>query len=306
MVGQLLQDLVLPARLLDPAPYPLRQPGVATGPFRLGEGLVGDLAHQSRAELPLAHGLEGQQVLGRQLVEHRGRGRLAPGLDQGHQGVERARASHHGRVLQRLPLRGGQGVEAGGDQAPQGGRQLRRARCPAPLSVPARQHGLLAQETDELLQEQGVPAAALEQQLAHLGRRLPAQERTQESGRLGLVEGIHVQQHQVAVAGLVGPAGLQLGTGRAHDHHGHVPEPLQQPVDPLQHRLVGPVQLGQHDHHGLAPGQALHEGLQGAAGLVPGSLGVDVGQGLLVAHEIEEAVGQTFRFRAGGVGPLQY
>ena len=74
----------------------------------------------------------------------------------------------------------------------------------------------------------------------------------------------------------------------------------------LEHEVVGPVEVGQHEHDRLAPGRRLEEGEHRADRLLAGPLRVDVAQRHLVAHQVQEAVDDALDLRRpllGGPGP---
>ena len=84
---------------------------------------------------------------------------------------------------------------------------------------------------------------------------------------------------------------------------GRRPRRSMSAVEQLEHEGVGPVQVGQDEHDRMGAGGRVDERQHGPGGLLAGALGIDLAQGHLVAHEVEQAVDHPLDLRRLGVGP---
>ena len=92
-------------------------------------------------------------------------------------------------------------------------------------------------------------------------------------------------------AGLGLPPVEQRRAGGGDEHDPPAGRSFEDRVDHLEHDVVGPVQVGQHDHDRFPVGPAVEQREQRAVDLLPGPGGVDAGQRALVAEQVEDAVG---------------
>ena len=180
-------------------------------------------------------------------------------------GRDRARPEHlpdDGGVLEHGLARRGQGVQAGRDQ------RMDRLRNPdvgalgqTPGALIPHQQGLVLEHPDELLCVERVPARPFEQQVLDvLGKGRPVEQRRHQPGSLVLRQGMELDPSGVAGDG--GPAGValgELGTGGADEQHREPVRVLHEVPDEREHRLVGPVDVLEHEHGRTGRGDGLEE-----------------------------------------------
>ena len=108
----------------------------------------------------------------------------------------------------------------------------------------------VAQHAHELLRVQRVPAGALEQQLLRLRRQHRLlQQRRHELGGVGVRKRRQADRRVVAEARAPGGMRLvQLGPRRADDQQRNSLRPVGQMLEEGQQRLVGPVDVLEHEH----------------------------------------------------------
>src|SRR5205823_4515597 len=163
VVGEELEILGLaPAGRLEPE----RQRRVPACPLGHRERSVGHLAYDLRPERPRVT-VDDEQLVGNEVFE-RGRGGT----------VVRRRQGVEGRG--KLP-----DLTAGGH---------------AEAAAVALQHAGLVEQRDELLEEERVAAAPVEQQLAHLRRRLATEQQLEQPTRRGARERVEVDNDEVVTA----------------------------------------------------------------------------------------------------------
>ena len=97
-------------------------------------------------------------------------------------GRHRAAAAEHGAVVEDAPLVGGEAVEAGRHQARAGCRAARRARSAGVRAPSAPTMPGVAEQGDELLEEERVAAAAVEQRVRQLRAELGAGQLVEQLG----------------------------------------------------------------------------------------------------------------------------
>jgi hypothetical protein len=241
---------------------PRRHTDMALDPRRLREGAVGDLTDELAAE-GVEVALAGEQVLGQEPFERGLDGGLGqpvalPDHDLGGEAGE-APAEDRG-VVEHEALVGRQRVEAGGHEAPQ-----RVGNAGA---------ATLAQQRDQLLEEERVAAAAVEHELAQIVGDVDGEAVEQLARRLP-VEGLEVHD-ELGVAGdrRIPPLEQARPGGGEHDD-ALVRRPLGHRIDELEHGVVGPVEVGQHDDHRPLLGPGVHVGHERPRDLFTGPGRVD-------------------------------
>jgi len=158
-------------------------------------------------------------------------------------------APDHGSILQQALLLGGERVEAGGNDA------LHR------LGESARVGAALDQHAHVLLRIERVPVGAGEQ--LSLGLDLEhgrVDQGADQLSRLGLGERLERDRERIRLAAGPTRAALpQLRASRTHDQQRHGTDALDESVQELEQRLVGPVQILHHQHGRPVGGQGLDE-----------------------------------------------
>ena len=153
-------------------------------------------------------------------------------------------------------------VQAGGDQ----GLDRVGERDLGPFAqLPARalldEQVLVLQQPHELLGVERVAAGPVQDRLLELGGdhgRL--QQRRDEARGLLLGERREVDRGGVAQpVGVVGMALEQLGAGGADHEQRHPLGPVREVLEEREHRVVGPVQVLEHEHGGVLLGDVLEE-----------------------------------------------
>ena len=176
-------------------------------------------------------------------------------------------ADHRGVVQQRL-LDRRQRVEPGRDQRMD---RLRDRDVLCERRGPVTERDVrVEQHPHELLGVQRV-ASRLRDDGRPRGRRQlgPLQQRREQRAGVLLCQRRQGDRHRVPLA--AAPAGTpveQLGAGRADDQQRHRPGPLDQVLDELEHRVVGPLQVLEQKHEGPVRRQALEESPPGGEELV--------------------------------------
>ena len=193
--------------------------------------------------------------------------------------------------LEHGPLSGVERVEARRHEAAQRHRDLGRAEGGQSLDVdgPLR----FADQCRQLLDEERVAAAAVAQHLHQLGRRPLGQEVTDEDRGGFAIERVEVDDGRVVAPGRRRPPVLQLGARRHRDDERERPEAHEEAVDQLEHLLVGPVEVGEHQDERLLLGQRDEERLHRSDGVLAGAGGIDVDAFVETAEHEEEAVGEA-------------
>src|SRR5680860_728455 len=176
--------------------------GVAAGPLRLGEGAVRDLAHELRLEVVLV-AFDLEQVAVRQAGELG----LAPthtrGCQRGYE-LDRAVGADDRTVLEGRALVGVERVDSCCDEPAEGPRQVT-------VTVPGGVRLRFRHDRDQLLDEEGVAAAALDHHGDELVVGVGAEECPGEL-RAGVgLERVEVDEHRVVTPGPWCPAVLELG-----------------------------------------------------------------------------------------------
>ena len=130
---------------------------------------------------------------------------------------------------------------------------------------------VVGQQPRELLGVQRVAGGPLQQQgLDPDGQHRPADQGGQQPGRLQVGQRPQRDPGRRRVA--AAPARLalqQLGPGRGHDQQGQVGRALDQVLQELEHRLVGPVQVLDHQDQRAGGGDGLDEPPPGGEQLGP-------------------------------------
>ena len=192
----------------------------------------------------------------------------------------------HRSVLQRHAVEGVEAVEARREQSVQGRRQLARALG---------RRGL-AQHRDELLDEERVATAAVPEDRDQLVVRGGEQRAQQDIGVIAR-EGIEVDVHRVVTTGRWHPAIGQLGPGGSDDHHRSAREVREEAREEVEHGVVPPVQVGEHEHEWLRRRERGEEREHGPERFFPGARGVDAFTRTAFAHEVQETLGDATDLR---------
>ena len=259
---------------------------MAARPLTLRERRVRDLAHELGLEVVLV-AVELEDVASLELAQHR---RVAAREQQrGRGGAVRA---DDREVLDDAAHLDGQCVESRRDQTV----QCRRQRAEPFGAAVVRAVGL-AHQCDELLDEEGVAAAAFLEERGHALVERPAVELTcQLRGRVG-VERIEVQHGDVVMPGRRRPALLEIGARRREQHERKRAEPAQEPRERAEHEIVGPVDVGEHqDERPLLRGTLRTSPSRHGSRRRARSAGVDAGLGDAVGH-VEHAVDDAIELR---------
>ena len=230
------------------------------------EHVVGDRADEGLGEGVLA-------ALGRQLVgpyredffaDERGQDLLDPGrvhLRHRLDGRAREGLSEHGALLHDSPLTGREGVESGGDERRQAGRDLQRAQLADEVQGTVGafgEHALVDEAADRLDGVEGDALRPLDdaptggvgqvghEPVQHLADDLVAER----------IEGQRAEaaaaQHEAAPVGAVRPC-------EHEEEDGVIAGPLEEVVEEVDHAGVRPLQI-LHDHDdGQVLGEALEE-----------------------------------------------
>ena len=141
-------------------------------------------------------------------------------------------------------------------------------------------------ELGELLRVEGVAARALEQRLLRVGGEHGLLEALRDEARSLLVgECRERERRRVQLAATPAGAALEeLGTGGSDDEEWHVRDPFHELVHEVEERLVGPVQVLEHEDERAQLGHRLEE-------VAPGRerLGAPVSAELALACEADES-----------------
>ena len=234
---------------------------VPARPLRLGEHPVRDLADELAAEGELT-AVELHEVASAQHLECRVR-TLRIGRERDHE-LDGSRRSHHRAVLERRAHRGVEGVEAGGDEAAERHREVGATAAVAGLG----------DDRGELLDEERVAAAAVDEERDQLGRRV-AEQRGGHRGAGFEVERLEVDRGGVVAARPGRPPLRELGPGRGREDERPVVQPGEEPVDEVEHGVVGPVEVGERHHEQRPLAQRAEELDQAADRVLPGAGGID-------------------------------
>ena len=244
-----------------------RDPCVAPGAFGLGERAVRDLVDQVRLEVEVVVVVELDQVAPGEPVEHLLRVGAIGESEHGRDRPARADDRASPRAMNARPGRARRG--AAGEEAVQRGRHLADPRCVARL-----QH-----ERDELLDEEGIAAAALEQKRDRLGIGVAVEERAHELAGRVFVERIELQRDPVVLAGLGCPPRLDVGPGGRDEHEGAVAQAGEQSLAQLEGVVGRPVQIRQHEHERLLQRECFEHRQCGSQCFVSARLGSTPGRG---------------------------
>ena len=185
---------------------------------------------------------------------------MQPLLERPPFAAERAQPEHpadDGRFLEQLLLLGRQRVEAGGDDPLD---RLGKDDFVRPRLEHAR----------ELLRVERIAARVREQPRLKVGvDRRPPEQRVQECRRLLLGERRQQDRRRVDLAAApVGATRQQLGPGGAEDQQRHAARPVDEVVDEVEQRVVGPVQVLEDEDERALVGDRLEEAAPGREGLV--------------------------------------
>ncbi|MEZ5143064.1 MAG: hypothetical protein R2726_11175 [Acidimicrobiales bacterium] len=262
---------------------------VSTSPLGLGEGAVGDLPYEIAAKPP-ALALHDEDLLVDEAAE--GFGEVVHAVHVlGHPLERRDRtgtAPHRG-VLDGRSLGRSEAVDARRDQAAKGVGELGQHRLD---DLDARAGGgrLALEQRHELLEEERVATAAVEQRGAQRRVELALHERLEQGSRAVAVERIEVDHHHVVAARRHPPALVDGLASRGHQHEAAAGEAIEERVDHPEDEVVGPVQVGEHEHHRSAAGHRLEVGQHRPVGFLAGARRIDALEGDVVAHQVQQPV----------------
>ena len=260
-----------------------RDDGVAAGPFGLGERAVRDLADELRLEVELVV-LDDEEVAFGEIVEQPAR--VGPAGER-EDGRDRPAGADDRAVFEQRPFRRFERVEPGGDEAVQRRRQLVEAIAVARL----------LHEGHELLDEERVAAAALEQELDGRVVGLAAEQRAHELGGRVAVERVEMQRELVVPARRGRPSVVEAGTRRGDEHEGLVVQPREHAVAQLERLVARPVQVGQREDEGCARRERFEERDRRPQRVVARPGRVDARTGHAV-HQVEQTLDHALGSRA--------
>ena len=202
--------------------------------------------------MALAHQIQPHQVVQRPTHDVRF------GPDHGLEQRQPELPAEDRRGHQRLPGAGIQPVDARQDDLLDRGRHLeRRVVDEAPTLVVVHHRTGIHERPDQLLQEERIALGGFEDPALHVGgQRVVADERVQQ-----LAAGVarqrfqrHIRDPVRELAGDVllhaPPRVIALQPGRQDQQERHGLGVREQPLEQLQRRRVGPVQVLEHDGHG--------------------------------------------------------
>ena len=137
-------------------------------------------------------------------------------------------------------------------------------------------HARVGQEGDELLEEERVAAAAVEQLLGQPGAEVGAGQLARAAPRpTSGGERVEGEHDEVVAAVRRVPALLHRLAGGGQHHEPPAGQPVEQRVDELEHEVVGPVQVGQHDDDRPVGREPLGVGDDRRGGLLAGARRID-------------------------------
>ena len=170
-----------------------------------------------------------------------------------------------------------------------------------PLAV---EHHLPAvdEPADDLLQEEGVPARALQYPEVYVGRQVVDVEQRADQV-LGLVSGQGVERDRAVVplaAAPRGPATDELGSRRAEEQDRRI-DPLGELFQQVQQRRVGPVDVLDQGEHGRVAGERGEEASPRGTDLLSDLLRVELVEALVRVVEAHREGERRGRARASGV-----
>ena len=212
--------------------------------------------------------------------------------DELRDGRDRPVGAHDGAVFEERALGGIERVEAGREQPVERGGHL-----PHALDLTRLLH-----EGDELLDEEGVAAAALEQEGLGVGARLAVEERACQLPRGLLVERVELEGDAVVAAGLGRPPRLDVGTRRGDEHEGAVAQAGEEALAELEGVVGCPVQVGEHQHERRAHRQRLEHGERRSERFVAGAARIH-SRARDAFEEEQQALGHPVDLGGLGVGP---
>ena len=239
---------------------------VADAPLPLGQRVVGDSAHQILQEPVLAVlggarvGLDRQHLLAHERRQHRVVERRIVVCERRERPL-RERLAEHGAVLDDAALVGREPVQAGGDQRVQGLRHLQGVHgagrpVDAPLlhqvaAVEQHAHGLDGVQRHALGAGQDLPREGIGQ---------PRHEAVEQRPHRRLGQRLQIERREVALPRSPRGAPLdELRPGGGDDVEGRVPRPLEQMLDEVEQRRVGPLHVLEGQHRRIDVGQPLEE-----------------------------------------------
>ena len=252
VVGPNLDELVACRAFREPA----RHLEVERRPGRLREAGVGDVADQDVLEAIRVLATDRRPRLAYQEVA----------LDEVLQGVRHGRRLGEGRdrprperpagdsgTPQHRALGGGQAIDAGRDH------RLHRVRDPRELAVRLEEHA------HGLLDEEWIALGCREQCLTLLVRelgRLAFDERVDEARAVGCGERLELDRRRAHVAAAPRrPLVEQVVAGEAENQERDVLDAARQVLDQVEHRLLGEMDVLEHEHERLQVGEPRGPGL---------------------------------------------
>ena len=255
---------------------------------------VGALARDRRPALP------GDEVAPEQVVE--GRFELEVGRELLQHALPEDAADDRS-ALERDLLAPRQPIDAGRDD------RLEGVGDPLP-GAPA-----LEQHPRRLLHEERVALGLLQQRTAVVERELAVgEQRIDELLAVGLAERLQLDRGRAqAAAAPAGPEVEQLGPREADDQEGRILDPLGQVLDEIEQRLLGPVDVLEHEHERLRGGELGRPLARCPGDLLLAALGLDslqharrerqqVGDGVVAAAGAELRHGLLDRVVVGDPG----
>ena len=172
----------------------------------------------------------------------------------GRDGARPEGATDDRRVGEQVLAIGGEQVEAGGDEGADRARHGQPGARPEderPCSSVDEQVAVL-QQADELLREQGVAPAPLEQPCLKAYRQRPRTQTSQDQPA-GLVAAERAERYAIGRSDEAGARSFSiehLPTRSGHEQERRAAQHLRQVVEEREHRLVSPVQVLDDQHGG--------------------------------------------------------
>ena len=224
-----------------------RRSCVALGSGRLGQRLIGDLAHHVGTEPPHV-AVDEEEPRGDELVEERSIELLLHRIGEALEREHGAGRAQHSGVVDHRPEFGRQHVEPGGDEAPERPGQAVGRR-------------VVTSDLGELGEKQRVTARALVELVGQLRRQLGADHLGEELVGVGIGERLEGHPHHERMVE-VGrrPIDRGLVTLSGDDEHRPFDHRSGEPGEELEQQAIGPLHVVEPDDHRL-PHRSTHHAL---------------------------------------------
>ena len=215
-------------------------------------------------------------------------------------GHDRAAAAEHRAVVEHAPLVRGEAVEPGRDEPAERVGQLLEtwpsARpSPSAPTIPASESRVTSSSRKNGLP----PLRSSSARVSSVPSSSPASSHSRSAAESDVERVEREDDEVVAAVGRV-PALLDDRAGGGEHHEPAAGEALEQGVHQLEHEVVGPVEVGEHDHDRTVQREPLGVGDDRVGGLLAGAGGVDAPQLGVVPHEVEQALVDAVDLGGGG------